>query len=93
MLCPKCNAELKDSSTKCTECGAVFEKHVGSFAGSVHWEDEVKPPKSRKSRNRTIIICSIILVLVLAFEIGRRFISLEELSWWFFDLRRSLSGK
>lgn len=93
MLCPKCNAELMDGATRCTECGAAFEKHIGSFAGSVHFEDEVKPPKSRKSRNRALIFWGIILVLVVGFDIARRLGLLEDIFWWFLYLRRFLSGK
>lgn len=69
MICPKCNAEIPDGSARCPECNAEFERHISSFAGSVHWEDEVKPPKSEKQRIRSIIIWSIVAILVIAFFI------------------------
>lgn len=50
MICSKCNATIPDGSTSCPECHAKFERHIGSFAGSVHWEDEVRVNESEKRK-------------------------------------------
>lgn len=68
MICSKCNATIPDGSTSCPQCHAKFEKHVGSFAGSVHWEDEVKQESAAKRRGM-IIFSSIILALAVLFWI------------------------
>lgn len=52
MICPKCNAVIQDSSTICPECATHFEVHVSSFAGSVHWEDEVRPAKANARKRK-----------------------------------------
>ncbi len=65
MICAKCNASIPDGSTSCPECHAKFEKHIGSFAGSVHWEDEVKQESAAKKR-RMIIVSTVILVAAIA---------------------------
>ena len=83
MICPKCNAMIPDGSTACPECGAQFETHIGSFAGSVHWEDEVKPPKSEHAKRRAIVIGCVILALVLAFDALCRSGAILEIVWFF----------
>ena len=83
MICPKCNAMIPDGSTACPECGAQFETHIGSFAGSVHWEDEVKPPKSERAKRRAIVIGCVTLALVLAFDALCRSGAILEVIWFF----------
>lgn len=83
MICSKCNASIPDGSTSCPECGARFETHVGSFAGSVHWEDEVKPAKSEREKRRMILICSVILALVIGFWLIQQTGLLNEIVWFF----------
>ena len=91
MLCAKCSAVIPDGSTHCPECGAQFETHVGSFAGSVHWEDQVKPAKSEKEKRRTIIIGTIVVLLVAVFwllhQTGLLGQIMMELRWLLFRLR------
>jgi len=65
MFCPKCAAEIQDGSVKCPECEATFDIHVSSFAGSVHWEDQVKPASSESEKRRTFLICGIILAVTI----------------------------
>ena len=89
MICPKCNAMIPDGSTACPECGARVETHIGSFAGSGHWEDEVKPPKSERARKRSILIGCAVLALVLLFDHLCRTGTLMEIIWFFRRLLRS----
>ena len=87
MICSRCNATIPDGSTSCPECHAKFERHIGSFAGSVHWEDEVRVNESEKRKKRTIILCSVLLVLIAAFWIlhqtGVLGAIMEEGGWWY----------
>lgn len=87
MICSKCNATIPDGSTSCPECHAKFERHIGSFAGSVHWEDEVRVNESEKRKKRTIILCSVLLALIAAFWIlhqtGVLGAIMEEVGWWY----------
>ena len=87
MICSKCNATIPDGSTSCPECHAKFERLIGSFAGSVHWEDEVRVNESEKRKKRTIILCSVLLVLIAAFWIlhqtGVLGAIMEEVGWWY----------
>lgn len=89
MICPKCNAMIPDGSTVCPECSAQFETHIGSFAGSVHWEDEVKPPKNKRARKRSILIACAILTVVLLLDHLCRSGTLMEIIWFFRQLLRS----
>ena len=67
------------------ECKAKFEKHVGAFAGSVHWEDEVRIRESPRTKKRKIIVYSVILALVIAFwllvQTGALGAIMEEIGW------------
>lgn len=91
MICPKCNAVIQDSSTICPECATHFEVHVSSFAGSVHWEDEVRPAKSEREKKKTVITSCIILTFVLAFALlyqtGTLNIIITEFEWFIRRLR------
>lgn len=91
MICPKCTAEIPDGSTVCPECHTKFEIHVSSFAGSVHWEDKVKPFKNEREKRRTFIICGIILVLACAawllYHTGLLGVIISEIQWFFLRLR------
>lgn len=85
MICTKCNASIPDGASACPECKAKFEKHVGSFAGSVHWEDEVRIQESARTKKRKIIVYSVILALVVAFwllvQTGALAAIMEEIGW------------
>ncbi len=56
-ICTKCNASIPNGASSCPECKAKFEKHVGAFAGSVHWEDEVRireSPRTKKAEDHRL---------------------------------------
>ena len=85
MICTKCNASIPNGASSCPECKAKFEKHVGAFAGSVHWEDEVRIRESPRTKKRKIIVYSVILALVIAFwllvQTGALGAIMEEIGW------------
>lgn len=85
MICTKCNASIPNGASSCPECKAKFEKHVGAFAGSVHWEDEVRIRENPRTKKRKIIVYSVILALVIAFwllvQTGALGAIMEEIGW------------
>ena len=91
MICSKCNAVIPEGSTICPECDTHFDVHVSSFAGSVHWEDQVKPAKSEQEKKRAIIMGCIILAIVLTFALlyqtGTLTYLITELEWFIRRLR------